>query len=64
MDENKIITPSAKVQAEALQLSDEILKNVELGEIPLASIFLKTARLARLLNDFDMLAICQYEVSG
>jgi hypothetical protein len=46
MDENKIVAPSARAQAEALQLSDEILKNIELSEIPLASIFLKTASLA------------------
>jgi hypothetical protein len=58
-------TPAnAAAQAEALQLSNEILRNVELGEISPASIFLKTARLARLLGDIDMLKICQYEVGG
>jgi hypothetical protein len=39
--------------AEALQLAEDILKNIELSEIPLANICLKTARLARLSNDAE-----------
>ena len=37
--------------AEALGLSDEILRNLELAEIPLGNACLKAARLARLLDD-------------
>lgn len=45
-------------------LSDEILRNVELGEIPLSSVALKASRLARLLNDAEYQQIMAYEVSG
>lgn len=37
--------------SEALALSEEILRNIELNELPLENICLKTSRLARLLND-------------
>lgn len=49
---------------DALHLSKGILKNIELNEIPLNGIALKTARLARLLDDFDMQHIMECEVSG
>ena len=49
---------------EALSLSRETLKNFELSEIPLSNIALKTARLARLLDEFDYEKVFQYEVSG
>ena len=49
---------------EALSLSREVLKNFELSEISLANIALKTARLARLLDDFDYEKAFQLEVSG
>ena len=51
-------------QEEALILSREILKNFELSEIPLSNIALKTARLARLLGEFDYEKAFQLEVSG
>ena len=38
---------------EALQLAEDILKNIELSEIPLSNICLKVARLARLSNDLE-----------
>jgi molecular chaperone GrpE (heat shock protein) len=37
--------------SEALSLAEEILKNIELGEIPVANVCLKAVRLARLLDD-------------
>jgi hypothetical protein len=49
---------------EALALSDEILRNIELNEIPLAREALKLCRLARLLNDFEHQRIMEYEASG
>ena len=63
-EELEIVAASPAAQAEALELSEVLLKNIELGEISLASIFLKAARLARLLNDFEMQTIFRYEVSG
>ncbi|NVM19607.1 MAG: hypothetical protein HWN80_18030 [Candidatus Lokiarchaeota archaeon] len=58
------IPPTKKAYDEALKLSDEIVRNIELSEIPLANIALKTARLARLTNDFDMIKIMDLEISG
>jgi len=58
------IPPTRKALQEALSLSEEILKNLELSEIPLTNIALKTGRLARLLNDFENQKIMEYEVSG
>jgi hypothetical protein len=49
---------------QSFTLSEEILKNIELSEIPLTNIALKTSRLARLLNDFEHQKIFQYEASG
>lgn len=46
------IPPSRQALAEALNLSAEILRNVELSELPLASIALKGSRLARDLVKF------------
>ena len=50
--------------SEALILSREVLKNFELSEISLENIVLKTARLARLLDEFDYEKVFQFEVSG
>ena len=47
------VPPSRAAQTEALSLSSDIMKNIELSELPLVNIALKTSRLARLLNDFD-----------
>jgi hypothetical protein len=49
---------------EALTLSDEILRNVELSEVPLTNAALKASRLARLLNDFSHQKIFEYEAGG
>jgi len=58
------IAPSSKALSEALVLSEEILRNIELSETSLTSIALKTGRLARLLNDVDMQMIMVYEAGG
>ncbi|MFW9970503.1 MAG: hypothetical protein ACFFDF_09905 [Candidatus Odinarchaeota archaeon] len=55
---------SKKAYDEALHLASEILKNIELGEISLALIARRTFRLARLLNDFEMVKIMELESSG
>lgn len=49
---------------EALKLSNEILKNIELSEIPLEQICLKCIRLARLCDDSDHEKAFKLEVSG
>ncbi|AKS41256.1 AbiTii domain-containing protein [Wenzhouxiangella marina] len=58
------IPPSRQALREALALSEDILKNIELSEMPLANILLKASRLARLLNDFDNQKIMELEASG
>jgi hypothetical protein len=60
----EFIPPSQRTLAEALDLSTEILRNLELSEIPLTNIALKASRLARLLNDFDSQKIMKYEAGG
>ena len=52
------------VLLEAFELSVSILKNIELNEISLTNIALKTARIARLLNDLDFHTIMNYEAGG
>jgi hypothetical protein len=58
------IPPSKKALEEALVLSSEILQNIELNELPLSNIALKTSRLARILNDFDVQKMMEFEVGG
>lgn len=58
------ITATHQALLEALKLSEEILRNLELVEIPLESIAFKATRLARLLNDFTYQEIMQYEAGG
>lgn len=58
------IPPSRDALREALSLSEDILRNIELVELPLSNIVLKTSRLARLLNDFDMQRVFEYEAGG
>src|SRR6266852_3132644 len=58
------VPPSQAVLGEALTLSTEILRNIELNEISLTNIALKCSRLARLLNDFDYQKIMAYEAGG
>ena len=60
----KVVPPNPKALSEALKLSEEILRNIELTEIPLSQIALKACRLARLLNDFDYQMIMEYEAGG
>ena len=57
-------SPNRKTLEESLALSAEILRNIELSELPLTNIALKTSRLARLLNDFEVQQIMQFEVGG
>lgn len=59
-----LVKPTPTALAEALVLSEDILKNLELGEVPLSSVALKTSRLARLLNDFEFQRIMEHEVGG
>jgi hypothetical protein len=58
------IPPTADALREALVLSQEALRNLELSEIPLSNITLKASRLARLLNDFDYQQVFEYEAGG
>ena len=59
-----VIPPGRQALTEALNLSSEILRNLELSELPLTNIALKASRLARLLNEFDVQEMIEYEVSG
>jgi hypothetical protein len=61
---SETIPPSRQALAEALSLTTEILRNIELSELPLTNIALKVSRIARLLNDFDMQRTLEYEVGG
>jgi len=56
-----IVPPSAEALKEALSLSEEILRNIELSELPLTNIALKASRLARLLNEYDVQKIMEFE---
>jgi len=58
------VPPSKSALREALSLSDEVLRNIELSEIPLARVALKMSRLARLLSDFEHQKVMEYEASG
>ena len=58
------VPPNPKALVEALELSSDILRNLELNDMPLQNIALKASRLARLLNDFDYQKIMAYEASG
>ena len=49
---------------EALKLSEEILKNIELSEIPLQSVVLKCSRLGRLTNNQSAVDLFRYELAG
>ncbi|MEW6113267.1 MAG: hypothetical protein AB1664_14140 [Thermodesulfobacteriota bacterium] len=58
------IRPTGAALQAALVLSEEILRDIELAQLPLSNIALKSARLARLLNDFPYQKLFQYEASG
>ena len=49
---------------DVLQLAEEILRNIELNEIPLRNIVLKCARLARLTNNQNAMNLFHYELAG
>ncbi len=61
---SEMVPPTTEVLKEALSLSSEVLRNIELSKIPLTNIALKASRLARLLNEYDIQKIMQYEASG
>ena len=48
----------------ALELTEEILEKIELGEESLESIALKCLRVARLINDNEGMTWLQYEIKG
>lgn len=49
---------------EALVLADELLRNIELSELPAPDVARKTYRLARLVDDDDAVAWLAYEIGG
>lgn len=61
---NEHIKPSTSALREALALSDELLREIELTQIPLTNAALKASRLARLLNDFKHQKTFEYEAGG
>ena len=58
------INPSKDALQEALALSEETLRGLELGQITLTLTALRASRLARLLNEFDHQKIFEYEAGG
>lgn len=58
------VPPNPQVLLDALNLSEDILADLELNRIPLSSIALKASRLARLINDHDIQLAMAYEASG
>lgn len=61
---NDHVPPSKAALLEALSLSEELLRNIELSELPLARAALKASRLARLLNDHDHQRLFEFEAAG
>lgn len=53
-----------QIKEEALHLAEETLADIELSRLPMTNIALKASRLARLVNDFDLEKIFEYESSG
>lgn len=60
----EVVKPSAAALREALALSDDILRGIELSTSTLTSSALKASRLARLLGDFAMQKVFEYEAGG
>lgn len=58
------IPPSPAALQEALALSTDILRHLELSDQPLTTSALMAARLARLLNDFEFQRVFQFEAGG
>lgn len=63
LDQDKI-PPSREALREAFELSGQILNDLETSTTSLTSIALKTGRLARLLNHFDIQSLMEYESGG
>lgn len=61
---NDQIKPSAAALSEALELSEALLRGIELSQVPLTNAALMAARLARLLNDFIHQTLFEYEAGG
>ena len=61
---DEVIPPTADVAAEAQSLCADILKDIELSQIPLAVAALKAMRLSRLTNDFEHQQIFEWESGG
>ena len=59
-----LIPPTHAALDEAVTLSAEILRDAESEHVSLATVAFKASRLARLLNDLDVLKIMQYESAG
>lgn len=53
-----------EIKEEALNLAEETLKDIELSRLPMANIALKASRIARLVNDYDLEKIFEYESGG
>ena len=60
----EVVKPSTAALREALALSEDLLRGIELSEIPLTNAALKASRLARLLNDFQYQKTFEYEAGG
>ena len=58
------IPPTLKAMQEALELSADLLADIELSRVVPMVAALKASRLARLLNDFDHHQLFQYEAGG
>ena len=61
---SQVIPPTPEALEEALALSADILKDIELSRVPLSTAALKAGRLARLVNHLDAQQIFQCEASG
>lgn len=55
---------NSQIKEEALLLAEETLKDIELSRMSLSNIALKASRLARLINEFDLEKIFEYEAGG
>ena len=61
---NPAIPANTEVLKEAAALSADILQDIELSQARLSVVVLKALRLARILNDFDMQQIFEWESGG
>ena len=68
MTQSETTSPTIPVGAEVLQeaeiLSTDILWDIEMSLVPLSVVVLKALRLARILNDFDMMQVFEWESAG